>query len=228
MATQTDKSAEPRVPLSRGRVLRAAVNLADRSGIGALSMRKVGLELGVEAMSLYNHVANKEDILDGMVDLVVSEIDPPSSDTDWKTAMRQRVLSAREALLRHPWASAVIVSRVNMTPTMMKYMDSVAGILRKGGFSVDLTHHAIHVMGSRILGFVQELYDDSEELAASPGIAAIMLQEMADEYPHITELAMEITHDEESIVGKGCDDQFEFEFGLDLILDGFERLRQTA
>lgn len=228
MATQTDKSAEPRVPLSRERVLRAAVDLADRSGIEAISMRKIGLALGVEAMSLYNHVANKEDILDGMVDVVVSEIDPPARGSDWRTAMRNRVLSAREALLRHPWASAVIVSRVNMTPTMLRYMDSVAGILRNGGFSVDLTHHTIHVMGSRVLGFVQELYDDSEGLADSPDMAAIMLQQMADEYPHITELAMEITHDDDSIVGKGCDDQFEFEFGLDLILDGLERLRDTT
>jgi hypothetical protein len=174
-------------------------------------------------MSLYNHVANKEEILDGIVDLVVSEIDPPLEGAHWKVAIRHRILAAREMLVRHPWASAVIVTRVNITPTMMGYMETTCGILRGGGFSVDLTHHAIHVFGSRIFGFVQELYDDSEALAESPEIARMMLEQMSTHYPYLTEVATQISHDG-PLVGVGCDTQFEFEFGLDLILDGFERM----
>ena len=224
MAAQAAPKAEPRLPLTRDRVLRAAVELADRDGIESLSMRRLANELGAGAMSLYNHVADKEDLLNGMVDEIVDEIDSPLRDASWKKTMRQRVLSARQVLLRHPWASAAIVSRVNVTPTMMGYTNSMLGILREGGFSVDLAHHALHVMGSRILGFAQELYDDSEELEDSPDMAA-MMEQMQTEYPYIAELASEITHDTDSTVGKGCDDQFEFEFGLDLILDGLERLR---
>ena len=216
-----------RLPLSRERVLRAAVALADREGIDAVSMRRLGQELSVEAMSLYNHVANKEEILNGMVDVIVGEIEPATPGASWRAALRQRVLSARLALLRHPWASAVVASRKTVTPTMMQYMDSVAGILRNGGFSVDLVHHTFHVMGSRILGFAQELYDDSEQLAESPEIAEVMLRGMSEQYPHLAEMALSATHDE-TIVGTGCDDQFEFEFGLDLILEGLERLRSNT
>ena len=219
--TKTDTDARP--PLTRERVLRAAVALADRDGIGALSMRKLGQELGVEAMSLYNHVANKEEILDGAVDLIVAEVDAPIEGAPWKTALRSRILSARQMLLRHPWASAVIVTRVNITPTMMRYMDTMGGIMLGGGFSVDLMHHALHVLGSRILGFTQELYDDSAAMADNPDVAAVMLQQMAADYPNMTALATQVTH-EGPQVGTGCDTQFEFEFGLDLILDGFERL----
>ena len=226
MAIQ-EKQQSPRIPLSRERVLRAAIALADEHGIEELSMRKLGQELGVEAMSLYNHVANKEDVLDGMVDLVVGEIEVPPSDTAWKTALREKVLSARRALLRHPWASRVMESRTQPTPTMMTYMDSVIGIFRTGGFSIDLTHHALHTLGSRMLGFAQELYDDSGG-DLGPELEALMLREMAEKYPYISELAAAISHDENTIVGQGCDDQFEFEFGLDLILDGLERLRNEA
>jgi AcrR family transcriptional regulator len=217
--------AEPatrREPLNRDRVLRAAVELADREGIGSLSMRKLGQELGVEAMSLYNHVANKEDLLDGMVDVIVDEIGPGGGNGDWKATIRQRMLDARQVMLRHPWASQVVVSRKQITPTMMRYMDTMIGILRDGGLSIDLAHHAFHVLGSRILGFVQELYDDSEALAESPEVAAVMLRQMADQYPHMTDMALAISHDE-AIVGAGCDDQTEFEFSIDLILDGVER-----
>ena len=225
MAIATTTATEARLPLTRERVLRAAVDLADREGIGAVSMRKVAAELGVEAMSLYNHVANKEDILDGMVDIVVGEIDPPAEGADWKTAIRGRILSAREALLRHPWASAVMASRVNMTGTVMRYMESTMALLRQGGFSVDLTHHAIHVLGSRIFGFAQELYPDSEALAESPSIA--MIEQMAAEFPTLAELAGQVTH-EGATVGIGCDSQLEFEFGLDIMLDGLDRMRAGA
>jgi AcrR family transcriptional regulator len=226
---QTDPSAAPRVPLSRGRVLHAAIQLADATGIESLSMRKLGQELGVEAMSLYNHVASKEDVLDGMVDIVVGEInavvgeiDVPSAD--WKTALRRRILSAREILLRHPWAPGVIESRSNISPLMMRYFDSVIGLFMEAGFSVDLTHHAMHALGSRALGFTQELYEDSQELDAN---TIAMLQQMAGEYPNITSMVSQITHDFETTLG-WCDDQEEFEFALDLLLDGLERLRERA
>jgi AcrR family transcriptional regulator len=226
MATQLDDSAPPRVPLSRERVLRAAVALADHGGVDALSMRRLAQELGVVPMALYKHVANKDELLDGMIDVVVGEIDPPAGGTDWKTAIRRRVLSARGALLRHPWASRVMESRSEPTPTVVEYMDSMIGMFRAGGFSVDLTHHAMHAMGSRLLGFSQELFDDSVDL--DPAVTAVMVQRMAGKYPHIIELVTAITHDEASVVGQGCDDQFEFEFALDLMLDGLERLRDTT
>jgi AcrR family transcriptional regulator len=216
--------APRRVPLSRDRVLRAAVALADDGGIDSLSMRKLAQELGVVPMALYKHVANKEALLDGMVDVVVGEIDPPVQGTDWKSAVRQRILSARRALLRHPWASGVLESRTNPTPLVLGYMDSMIGMFRAGGFSVDLTHHVMHTVGSRIFGFTQELFEDSPSV--DPETQATMPPEMAQRYPYITELVMAVYHDEASVVGPGCDDQFEFEFALDLLLDGIERLRQ--
>ena len=228
MATQTDPT--PRIPLTRERVLRAAIALADVGGIEALSMRRLGQELGVEAMSLYNHVANKDDVLDGMVDAVVgeindivSEIEMPSGD--WVTAARRRILSARSVLLRHPWAPGVLESRTNMTAPMLRYFDGLIGLFREAGFSVDLTHHAMHTLGSRALGFTQELYDDSDDL--SDEAMMMFLQQMAGEYPHLVGMVQEISHDDDSTLG-WCDDQSEFEFALDLILDGLERLRAAG
>jgi AcrR family transcriptional regulator len=228
MATkiETSTSAPPRVPLSRARILRTAVALADEGGVESLSMRKIALELGVVPMALYKHVANKDEVLDGMVDVVVGEIDPPLADAGWKTTIRERVLSARRALLRHPWASQVIESRTDPTPTVIGYMDAMIGIFRAGGFSIDVTHHAMHAMGSRLLGFSQELFDDTSGDGAE--IEKLQRQRMAERYPHITEMVAAISHDEESVVGSGCDDQFEFEFALDLTLDGLERLRTTT
>jgi AcrR family transcriptional regulator len=223
---QTEVETRPRAPLSRERVLGAAVALADEGGVESLSMRRIAQELGVVPMALYKHVANKNAMLDGMVDVVVGEIDPPLPGTDWKTAIRQRVLSARRALLRHPWASRVVESRTTPTPVALEYMDSMIGMFRAGGFSIDLTHHAMHAMGSRLWGFTQELFDDSAD--AGPGMGAEMARELAGRYPNITELVTAITHDEASVVGQGCDDQFEFEFALDLMLAGLERLRDTV
>jgi AcrR family transcriptional regulator len=224
MATRIDRKAEPREPLTRERVLLAAVALADREGADSLSMRRLAEQLGVVPMALYKHVANKEEMLDGMIDVVVGEIDPPPTGKDWKRAVRERILSARRALLRHPWASRVLESRAEPTPTVIEYMDSMLGLFRAGGFSVDLTHHAAHAMGSRLLGFSQELFDDTT--AAPPESEAI--QAMAKQYPNIGELVMFITHDDASVVGGGCDDQLEFEFALDLMLDGLERLKDAT
>jgi AcrR family transcriptional regulator len=226
MASKIEQTVPLREPLTKERILQAAVALADEGGVDSLSMRRIAQELGVVPMALYKHVANKDEMLDGMVDVVVREIDPPLADADWKTAIRARVLSARRALLRHPWASKVIESRSNPTPTVIGYMDAMIGILRKGGFSVDLTHHAMHAMGSRALGFSQELFDDTPE--DPPAVQEIEMQWMAEQYPYISEMAAAISHDDASVVGMGCDDQFEFEFALDLMLDGLERLRRTT
>jgi len=226
MATKIEESTRAREPLTKERILRAAVALVDVGGVESLSMRRIAQELGVVPMALYKHVANKDEMLDGMVDVVVGEIDPPLEGADWKTAIRERVLSARRALLRHPWASRVIESRTAPTPTVIGYMDEMIGILRKGGFSVDLTHHAMHAIGSRALGFSQELFDDTPD--DPPEIQAIAAQQMAEAYPYISEMAAAISHDDASVVGQGCDDQFEFEFALDLMLDGLEALRGSA
>ena len=215
--------ALPRAPLNRERVLRAAVALADNAGIESLSMRKLADELGVVPMALYKHVANKEQLLDGMIDVVVGEIDPPVSGADWRSAVRQRILSARRALLRHPWASQVLESRSNPTPVLLDYMNSMIGIFLASGFSVNLTHHLMHAIGSRLLGFTQELFDDSQPVQSIP---QEVLREMARRYPHVAAIAGAASHDGDTVVGPGCDDQFEFEFSLDLLLDGFERLRQ--
>ncbi|MFE4227843.1 TetR/AcrR family transcriptional regulator [Arthrobacter sp. NPDC056886] len=220
-----------RIPLSRARVLTAAVALADDMGIEALSMRRLAQELGVVPMALYKHVANKEELLDGMVDALVSEIDPPVRDAGWKDVVRLRVLSARRALLLHPWGRQVLESRTNQTPAVLGYMDSFIGMFLAGGFSVDLTHHVMHALGSRMWGFTQELFDDSAgggteaPPALPPESQAAMFREMAERYPNILKVTTASVHTG-SAVGRGCDDQFEFEFALDLLLDGFERLHR--
>jgi AcrR family transcriptional regulator len=225
MTTEIDVT-KARAPLTRDRILTAAVELADRGGVESLSMRKLAQELDVVPMALYRHVANKDELLDGMIDVVVGEIDPPETGADWKTAIRQRILSARRALLRHPWASRVMESRAEPTPTVLAYMDSMMGMFLAGGFSIDLVHHTMHAMGSRMMGFSQELFNDTADV--DPRADADRWRAMADRYPHIAELVETVYHDEASVVGGGCDDQFEFEFALDLMLDGLEKLRDTA
>lgn len=223
--------AARRIPLNRDRVLSAAVVLADEVGIESLSMRRLAQELGVVPMALYKHVANKEELLGGMVDTIVGEIGPPVPDAPWKSAVRLRVLSARQVLLRHPWARPVIETRTNVTPAVLGYMDGFAGMFLTGGFSVDLTHHVMHAMGSRMWGFTQEVFDDSagagNQHAQVPADArAAMAQQMAENFPHLFKIAAVAAHEDGSVVGNGCDDQYEFEFALDLLLDGFERLHQ--
>jgi AcrR family transcriptional regulator len=225
MATKIEVDPE-RVPLSRERILRTAVALADHGGVESASMRKIAQELGVVPMALYKHVSNKDELLDGMVDVVVGEIDLSAPETDWKTAVRGRILSARRALLRHPWASRVMESRTQPTPTLLTYMDSMIEMFRRGGFSIDLTHHAMHAMGSRLLGFTQELFNDNTDV--DPTAEAEMFEAMAHAYPNVYELFLTVTHDDTSVVGAGCDDQFEFEFALDLLLDGLERLKEQS
>ncbi len=215
-----------RTPLNKERVLRSAVELADREGVEGLSMRRLSAELGVVPMALYKHVANKDELLDGMIDVVVGQIDPPRTDSDWKTAVRERILSARRALRRHTWASRVMESRTSPTPTVMAYMDSMIAMFTAGGFPIELTHHVMHAMGSRLMGFTQELFNDQTD--PDNPIQPAMLEAMGATYPSIYQLWQAVSHDDASIVGPGCDDQFEFEFALDLMLDGIERLREAA
>ncbi|MEV0395540.1 TetR/AcrR family transcriptional regulator [Polymorphospora rubra] len=222
-----------RTPLSRDRILRAAVALADGAGIESLSMRNLAQELGVVPMALYKHVTNKDELLDGMIDVVVGEIDPAVPDADWKHVIRGRILSARQMLLRHPWASLAIESRNMATPAILAYLDAIVGTLRAGGFSANLAHHVMHAMGSRVLGFSQELFDTSRRAGRSGATdpeppAAGFPPEVAARFPHLAEIATAASHDDASVVGQGCDDQFEFEFALDLLLDGLERLRQQG
>jgi AcrR family transcriptional regulator len=231
MAAQPDAAEQPRAPLTRERVLRAAVALADERGIELLTMRNLGHELGVEAMSLYNHVANKEDVLNGLVEVVVGEIvvavdtvPPPSSPDEWKAVMRARILAAREVLLGHRWAPDLLESRTDIPPSLVPYYNSVLGLMREAGFSLDLAHHAMHALGTRTLGFTRELFV-AEDKVVDPDVAAVMMQQMAGRFPYLGELMRVVTHDTGSTLGSGCDDQFEFEFGLDLLLDGLERLR---
>jgi AcrR family transcriptional regulator len=220
MATQTDVNVKPRAPLSRERVLRAAIALADTSGIESLTMRKLGEALQVEAMSLYNHVANKDDILDGIVDLVFSEIALPSERAGWKTAMRKRAISAHEALLRHPWAPSLMQSRARPGPATLRHHDSVLGSLRKAGFTLVMAAHAVSVIDGYVYGFALQQINiplQSREQVAEVGES--ILRQLAGKYPHLAEMITD------HAMQPGYDYVEEFEFGLDLILDGLGRLR---
>ena len=219
MAAQTEPSRAPRPPLTRQRVLDTAVELADRDGVGSLSMRKLAQELGVEAMSLYHHVAGKDAILDGLIDIVFSEIELPSGRTDWKDAMRQRAISAREALRRHPWATSLMESRPTPGPANLRHHDAVLGILRNGGFSIELAAHAYSLLDAYIYGFaLQENslpFGTPEETAE---VAQTIMAEFAGgTYPHLTEIAVE------HVLQPGYDYGNEYQFGLELILDGLDR-----
>lgn len=219
----SETGSERREPLSRERVLRAAIVFADEQGIDALSMRKLGRQLGVEAMSLYKHVASKDDLLDGIAELVASEIHLPAPDTEWKTAMRDRAISAREVFSRHPWAVGIMEARANPGPASMRYYDTVIGSLRRGGFTVRMASRAFSLMDAYVFGYAaQEInlpFDSTEDVA---DIAeAIREQLPANEFPHFTEMILDYVSRPE------WNFQEEFEFGLDLILDGLEHHRDA-
>ena len=220
MATKTNSSARPRAALTRERVLRAAVAIADEGGLESLSMRKLGQELGVEAMSLYNHVANKGDILDGMVDLVSGKFEVASREANWKAAIRQSAISAHEVLLHHPWACSLAMSRPRVGAAKLRYVDSMVGALRAAGFSIQMAHNAMHAIENHISGFtLQELSFPSNVEEMGPEVVAILLRrQTVGEYPSLSEVDLGANHD----------DQIEFEFVLDLILDGLERVRDTG
>lgn len=219
----SETGSERREPLSRERVLRAAIVFADEQGIDALSMRKLGRQLGVEAMSLYKHVASKDDLLDGIAELVASEIHLPAPNTEWKTAMRDRAISAREVFSRHPWAVGIMEARANPGPASMRYYDTVIGSLRRGGFTVRMASRAFSLMDAYVFGYAaQEInlpFDSTEDVA---DIAeAIREQLPANEFPHFTEMILDYVSRPE------WNFQEEFEFGLDLILDGLEHHRDA-
>jgi AcrR family transcriptional regulator len=209
----------PHVPLSRERILDAAMRLADEYGLESLSMRKLGQELGVQAMSLYNHVANKDDILDGLVDIVVGEIEVPELGIDWKIAIRRRANSAHSVLLHHPWVVMELMSRLNVGPAMLRYVDATLGCLHEAGFSLEMADHAWNAIDSHIYGFtLQELNFPVNEAdyseAAKYGLSLIP----ADKYPYMNQL----TH---YVIDRSYDGIHDFEFGLELILNGLEQYR---
>ncbi|GAB3159729.1 TetR/AcrR family transcriptional regulator C-terminal domain-containing protein [Amycolatopsis sp. NPDC004378] len=219
-------TTDARIPLSRERVLRAAVELADQHGLRALTMRRLAEELGAEAMSLYYHVAKKEDVLDGIVDVVAGEINDAVArlepDPDWKKAVRQRILTARRVFLRHRWAPELFEARSSTSTAVLRYYDALVGLMRDGGFSYDLVHHALHALGSRALGFSQELFDPGADQPADVPV------DLAWQLPNLVGMMAEIAHEDPHSTLGWCDDQTEFEFGLDVILDGLDRLREKA
>ena len=223
MPTRKPTSEQQRQPLSRERVIREGVALADENGIATLTMRRLADRLQVEPMSLYHHVANKDEILDGMVDLVFREIELPQASAGWKTAMRDRARSARDALRRHPWAIGRMESRANPGPATLRHHDAVIGCLRAGGFSIALTAHAFSAIDSYLYGFaMQELnlpFHTPEEAAT---MAVTFLEQFpVTEFPHLAELTTG------HVMLPGYDYGDEFEFGLALILDGLERARTS-
>ncbi len=222
MASQASPIAEPRVPLSRERVLDAAISLADEHGIESLTMRKLAQVLRVEAMTLYYYVARKEDILGGIVDIVVGEIDVPDGGADWKAAIRRSAISAHEVLLRHPWSASLILSGPPVSLARLRYMDAILGSLRNAGFSAEMTDHAYHALDSHIMGFTLWEVGISVGMARVPGSVETFLQELdTDAYPYLAE------HIEQHLKERSPDDEGEFEFGLDLILDGLEKVRTS-
>lgn len=208
----------PREPLSRDRVLRAAVHLADTRGLEALTMRELGESLGVQAMSLYRHVADKEDLLDAMVDHVVAEIEVPSPSDPWKVAMRKRAMSAHDALLRHPWACGLLMSRAAVGPAKLRYVDATLGCLQAAGFPLPLADHAWNALDGHLYGFtLQELnfpFQPDQYAAVAAGYLPSLSQAS---YPHLHALTT-------LVVNREHDGLHDFAFGLELLLDGLERL----
>jgi AcrR family transcriptional regulator len=219
MTSQQSVSPVARLPLSRNRVLEAAIRLADEGGIEAISMRKLGQALGVEAMSLYNHVANKDDILSGIVESVESGIELPSAGTEWRQALRRTAISAHDVFQEHPWAAGLTLSADGSRPARWRYMNGVLRCLREAGFSAETTDLAYHALESHIAGFTlwaARLEVDDAELQ---DVAASFLEQFSgDEFPYVVE------HVEQHLMERSPDNPGAFAFGLDLILDGLERI----
>jgi AcrR family transcriptional regulator len=217
----TAETAATRAPLTRARILDAAVGVADEGGLEGLSMRRLGQALGVDPMALYRHVRDKDDLLDGLRDLVLGEIPAVEPGPDWRTAMRGQTLGAREVMRRHPWGPRLREDRAEGA-SIIAYVDVILGIFHAGGLSTALAHHGLHVLGSRVVGFTQDLFEDAGDPDADPGAAAAFARSIAAIHPHVARLAVAVSH--EGGLG-GCDSDEEFLFGLDLLLDGLERLR---
>lgn len=221
MPGKTRKKAAPRTPLTTERVLRAALKLADRRGLDALSMRTLARALKVEAMSLYNHVPGKERILDGLVELVVAEIDLPGIGGDWRAEMRRRAQSTHAVLMRHRWATMLFVSRLNVGPNMLRYVDATIGCLRAAGFSHPMVDHAWNTLDAYVYGFTLQRLNFPLEPAEYARSAKQFLPMIPPEtHPHLNALSQEI------IAGRHDGIQH-LELGLDLLLDGLEKLREV-
>jgi AcrR family transcriptional regulator len=209
-----------REPLTREAVLRTAVAVADRDGVAALSMRKLAEQLGVEAMSLYHHVANKDEVLDGIVDQVFNEIELPVDEPDWKNAMRRRAGSVRAVLSRHTWALGLLESRRNPGPATLRHHDWVIGCLRTAGFSIEMAAHAFSAVDSYVYGFILQesilSFDTSQEL--EDVVVPVLRRMPTDAYPHLTEMITD------HALQPGYAYADEFAFGLELILDGLARI----
>ena len=216
MAKTNNLDPKSRRPLSKKRVLRSAIRIADKEGLEILSMRKLAQSLGVKAMSLYNHVDNKDDIIDGMVDMVVGEIEVPKLEDDWKAAMRSRALSAREVLLRHPWVTLPMVSRINVGPAMLRYIDATLGCLLEAGFSCQMADRAWNALDSHIYGFtLQELNFPIEATAYADTATEYLPMIPANKYPYMNRLSQQVAEGQYDGISN-------FEFGLDLLLDGLD------
>jgi AcrR family transcriptional regulator len=215
--------AEGRTQLTRERVVSAAIELADRDGIESLSMRKLAQELGVEAMSLYTHVRNKDDLLNSLAEAVIAQIPISADGPDWKSSLRQMALAARAVMLSHPWGPRAVEAQTAPGPAALRYINAVFGVLRQGGFSIAQTHHAIHILGSRVAGFSQEVFDDSGEL--EPEAVEVLAKQLSASHPYVVEMAVAVSHG--GALGK-CDDDEEFEFVLDFLLDGLARMIESV
>jgi AcrR family transcriptional regulator len=211
---------EPRLPLSRDRILRAALELADEGGIESLTMRKLGQTLGFEAMSLYNYVANKDDLIDGILDLVLDESEPPSPDGEWDAAIRSSAISVHRSLTRHPWACSLLMSPGHIRPARLRYMDSLLGRLREAGFSADATYHAYHVLDAHIYGFsLWQTNHTYNAVQVTDMVTAFEQMIPADVFPYLHE------HGEQHFADGPHREVSAFEFGLDFILDGLKEIR---
>lgn len=219
MAPKASSDEGRRVPLSRERLLAGAIAVADAGGIRALTIRSLAAELGVKPMTLYHHVENKEAILDGIVDAIFEEIALPPEGVGWRSPMRERAISARGALRRHPWATTLMDSRRNPGPATLRHHDAVIGTLRRAGFPVEMAGHAYSLLDSYIYGFAVQEAALPYEPESAPEVAETFLERFrAEDYPYLAELTTE------HVLQPGYDYGREFEFGLDVVLDGLERL----
>ena len=228
MATSADRQGGPtsaRPRLDRDAVVTAAIALADAEGLDALSMRALAARLHVVPMALYKHIADKEDLLGRMVDRVIEGYAPPVAGGDWQARVRSRVLSARDAILLHPWLGSAIDSRTRRTETVLAYMNAVAGDFIEGGVSPDLTHYAMHALGTRIWGYSTEAFEDADAPTPQDADQPALLAYMTEHFPHVVTIAMDAAGRNPS---GSCETQTEFEFTLDLLLDSVERLRAAG
>lgn len=228
--TDKMKAANSRGELNRDHILDTAIDLADRDGLAAVTMRGLAAELAVQAMSLYHYFPNKEALFDGLVDRIAADVAAAVDDLpetgDWRRAVRQMCLAARLVMLKHPWAPGCIASRTRMSFSLFRHYDAILGAMIRGGLSYHLAHRAMHSLGSMALGFVQELFSPSQDAAEDVTEAAQeAMAQMASQLPHISAMVASEIHAHDGDTLGWCDSQAEFEFTLDLLLDGLERLR---